>query len=99
MRMTRNENKLHMEEKIRMNWTIMLVSPQSFRTGDFPLQHVTHSHPHGFMADALVVVLTVSWVALLKHTHSRASSNLECDLDQYIKISICIYTSKLCVLR
>lgn len=44
----------------------MLVSPQSLRTGNFALQHVTHSHPHGFMADTLVVVLTVPWVALLR---------------------------------
>lgn len=44
----------------------MLVSPQSLRTGNLALQHVTHSHPHGFMADTLIVVLTVPWVALLK---------------------------------
>lgn len=46
--------------------TVMLVSPQSLGTGNLALQHVTHSHPHGFMADALVVVLTVPWVALLR---------------------------------
>lgn len=54
-----------------------MASPQSLRTGDFALQHVTHSHPHGFMADTFVVVLTVPWVALLRgrrHTHTHTHS-------------------------
>lgn len=54
------------KETKRLVWTLMLVSPQSLRTGNLALQHVTHSHPHGFMADTLVVVLTVPWVALLR---------------------------------
>lgn len=40
-------------------------APKSIRAGDLPLQHVAHRHPHGLMADALVVVLTVPWVTLL----------------------------------
>lgn len=47
------------------------VSPQSFRTGDLSFQHVTHSHPDGLMADTLVVVFTVPWMMLLRHTHTQ----------------------------
>lgn len=40
-------------------------SPQGFWTGHLPIQHVTYSHAHGLMADALVVVLAVPRVSLL----------------------------------
>lgn len=49
------------------------VSPQRLWTGDLALQHVAHGHSHGLVADALVVVLAVPWVALLqrKDTHKK----------------------------
>lgn len=54
----------------------MLVSPQSLRTGNFSIQHVTHGHPHGFVADTLVVGFTVPWVALLRETRIKTDCNL-----------------------
>lgn len=40
-------------------------TPQGVWTSHLPIQHVTHGHPHGLMADALVVALTVPRVSLL----------------------------------
>lgn len=55
----------------RLVQTVRPVSPQRLRTGDFALQHVAHGHPHGLVADALVVVLAVPWVALLQKKKKR----------------------------
>lgn len=49
----------------------MFVLPKGFWTGNFSLQHVTHSHSHGFVAYTLVIILTVPWVALLRRKEER----------------------------
>lgn len=49
----------------------MFVLPKGLWTGNFPLQHVTHSHSHGFVANTLIVILTVPWVALLRKKEEK----------------------------
>ena len=44
----------------------MAHSPQSLWAGHLALEHVADGHPHGLVADALIVVLTVARVPLLE---------------------------------
>lgn len=66
------------------------VSPQRLRTGDFALQHVAHGHSHGLVADALVVVLAVPWVALLR---KRKKKILSCFFPHPKRSSRKLYTA------
>lgn len=67
------KNRNQEEGNDRLVQIMRPVSPQCLWTGDLALQHVAHGHSHGLVADALVVVLAVPWVALLqrKDTHKK----------------------------
>lgn len=64
-------------------------SPQSLGTWHLSFQHVTDSYTHGLMANALVIVLAITWVPLLiNRNHRCIKFNIQFQTKEYSKSTL-----------